>query len=215
MANPEPAPAPPPKPVALRKGTLASIVGIVAAGLLFSVVPREESGRIVAPTISADGTATLRPVSGRQYLNAYLDIAGVATACDGLTRGVHLGYHYTETQCAAMLERELVRTATAVMACTPLDTARQPYQITAVVSFAYNVGTTGWCTSTAARRFATRQYVPMCDALLMWNKARVKGVLRVVSGLDKRRHREREYCLTGLLPDHTPTNLSARLERYQ
>lgn len=207
-----------PRVAAPKPGTLAAVIGIAAAGMLLTLVPKEESGRTVNVSIADDGSATVRQVAGKQYLTAYLDIAGVRTACDGLTRyqgkPIAKGQRFTEAQCASMLEAELVTHATAVMKCTPFDKERQPFQIVAAVSFAYNVGAGGWCGSTAAKRAKAGNIAGMCDALLPWNKARVGGVLRPVTGLTRRRQRERQYCLTGTAPSFTPANLAARLRPY-
>jgi lysozyme len=188
------------RPATPKAGTLAAIVGIAAATALFTLTPEEESGRKVDVTIAEDGTATIRHVAGKQYLRAYLDIAGVATACDGITPGVRMGQSYTEAQCTAMLEQQLVIHATGVMRCTPaFDRARHPNQIVAATLLAYNIGVGGYCGSTVARRFNTGNFRGACDAFLMWNKARVNGVLRPVAGLTRRRERERAICLRELV----------------
>jgi lysozyme len=188
-------PRPSPKP-----GTLAAIVGMAAAALLFTAIPKEESGRTVAVEVAPDGAATIHNLSGKQYLQAYLDIAKVPTACDGITKGVKIGQTYTEAQCTVLLERELVEHATAVMRCTPgLDPATEGPEIAAAVSLAYNIGAAGYCGSTAARRFNAGQNQAACDAFLSWDKARVAGVLRPVAGLSARRKRERALCLEGAL----------------
>lgn len=202
---------------ALKAGSLASIVGIPAAAMLLSVVPLEESGRTVQVDIARDGSATVQHLSGRQYLTAYLDIAGVPTACDGLTRyqgkPIRKGMRFTEAQCASMLEKELAAHGKIVMACTRWDKDRQPHQIFASVSMNYNTG--GWCGSTAAKRVAAGKIAEGCDALLMWNKSTVNGRKIAVTGLTRRRHREREYCLTGVAPGATSANLPQRLEPWK
>ena len=203
--------------IALKAGSLAAIVGIPAAAMLLSIVPQEESGRVVQVEIARDGAATVKHVSGRQYLDAYLDIAGVATACDGLTRykgrPIRKGMRFTEAQCALMLEEELAVHGKIVMACTRWDKDRQPHQIFASVSMNYNTG--GWCGSTAAKRVAVGKIAEGCNALLMWNKATVNGVKRPVTGLTRRRHRELEYCVTGVVPGATPANLAKRLAPWK
>lgn len=181
------------------KGTLAALVGTIAASMLFTLVPSEESGRTVEAKVSTNGAVTIRHLSGPQYLRAYRDIAGIATACDGITKGVRMGQAYSETQCIAMLERELLEHARGVMACTPpLADAGRDNQRAAAVLLAYNIGVAGWCGSTAARRFNARQWRAGCEAFLLWDKARVNGVLRQVRGLSARRQRERAICLRGL-----------------
>lgn len=189
-----------PKPVtALKKGSLASIIGIAAAALVMKSVPEDESGRHVNVTIAQDGAAKVTHIRGPQYLRAYLDIAGIPTACDGITKGVKMGQVYTEAQCAMMLERELVIHAQGVMNCTPgLKPERRAPQRAAAVSLAYNIGVGGYCKSTAARRFNAGDIRGGCEAFVAWNKARVGRVLRPVQGLTNRRARERAMCLTGL-----------------
>lgn len=182
----------------LIKGTLASVVGLAAAIGLLTHTPAEESGRTVAVKMSGTGEATVRHVAGKQYLRPYLDIAGVATACDGITRGIKLGQAYTEAQCAAMLERELVIHAQGVMDCTPsLGQPGRDAQRVAAVLLTYNIGVANWCGSTARRRFEAGDIRGGCEAFALWNKARVGGVLREVKGLTARRKRERAICLAG------------------
>jgi lysozyme len=186
-------PAPPPGGPGPK--TLAGVIGTIAAGLLFVAIPAEESGRKVEATIQPNGEAKLRHISGPQYLRAYLDMVGVPTACDGITRGVRRGQVYTETQCTALLERELVTHAEGVMKCTPgLSGPGRDRQRYAAVSLAYNVGIGAYCHSTVRRRFDAGDYRGGCNALLMWNRA--GG--RPVRGLTLRRQRERAVCLQGL-----------------
>jgi lysozyme len=181
------------------KARLAALVGIPAAVALLTLIPEEESGRKVAVKIAPNGEATVRHVSGKQYLEAYLDIAKVPTACDGITRGVRMGQTYTEDQCAALLEQELVIHTKGVLNCTPgLNAAKRDNQRVAAISFAYNVGVQAYCGSSVARRFNAGNWRGGCDALLMWDKARVGGTLRPVKGLTRRREKERQICLRGL-----------------
>lgn len=191
---------PPPAPSRLRKGTLAALVGIATAAMLFRAVPAEESGRKVEVGFQVDGTATVQHVSGPQYLKAYLDLAGIPTACDGLTKGVRMGQTYTEAQCAAMLETALVEHAAGVMRCTPgLSTTipRRDNVRFAAISMAYNIGVGAWCGSTARKLVDAGKIGPACDAFLRWDKARLHrgDALRPVRGLTLRRQRERAACL--------------------
>lgn len=204
MSAKQPAPKATPK---ARAGTLAAIVGFGAAAILLTEVPKDESGRKVDVTIASDGTATVRHVSGREYLRAYLDVAGIPTACDGIIRvngrPVRIGDVFTSDQCAGLLEKELVKHAAGVMRCTPAFRNHPNIEaiaptVAATVSFTYNVGKAGYCGSTAARRFNAGNWRGACDAFLMWNKARVNGVLQPVRGLTLRRQRERDLCLRGV-----------------
>lgn len=204
---------PQPKPNSKAKpATLVGVVGLACASLLYVAIPREESGRKVEAKIEAStGKVEIRHISGKQYLRSYLDIVGVGTACDGLTRDefgrpIRLGMRFTEAQCAAMLERALVAHAQGVMALTPglalaLEGRPGAYpQLAgarfAAVSLAYNVGLGNYAKSTVRVRFNQHRYIEGCAALLAWDKA--GG--RVNNGLKGRRERERFTCLTGRLP---------------
>lgn len=176
------------------KKTLAGIIGSIAgAVILFTVTPEFESGRKVEATVAADGIATVRHISGPQYLRAYLDIVKVPTACDGITNGVRMGQTYTPAQCTALLEHELIVHAEGVIACVPALYGRGQ-QAAAAVSLAYNIGVGGFCRSTAARHFRAGRWREGCNAFLMWNRAGGK----VVRGLTLRRQRERDICVVGL-----------------
>ncbi len=194
----------PPLPNNVKAG-LAAIVGSGVAMALGMAIPSEESGRKVEPSITADGTLHIRHISGRQYLRAYLDTVKVATICDGLTsyrgRKVTLKDHFTEEQCATMLEEELIVHAKGVMSCSPglaltmgLDELRREGPRFAAVSLAYNIGIKGYCTSTARARFNAKDYPGGCTALTWFNKAGGK----VNRGLVARRKREANVCRKGL-----------------
>ncbi|MDZ4307542.1 lysozyme [Allopontixanthobacter sp.] len=215
--KPLPPPAPPPGSSG-RDGIAAALVGLVgvtAAAALMVLVPEEESGRRVEAQVSERGDATLRHVSGRQYLETYIDIAGVPTACDGITRGIQPGQSFTEARCTALLIREIEIHARGALACAPsLARPGRDYQRVAAISLTFNIGVGGFCGSSARRLFEAGNISAACDRFLPWSKARVNGVLREVRGLTRRRHREREYCRTGL-PGYTPASLPARLEKWK
>lgn len=186
--------------------TLAAVVGAGVATALAPFIAKEESGRTIEATLNPDTSLATRHVSGKQYLTTYLDMVGVATVCDGITtyngRPLQRGMRFTERQCAAMLEEELVKHATGVMRCTPglalaqtdaVERLRQGPRF-AAVSLAYNVGVSGYCRSTAAKRFNRGDFSGGCEALTWWNKA--GG--RVVQGLVARRTREARVCREGL-----------------
>jgi lysozyme len=182
----------------LPKKTLAGVVGAAVAAMLFTSIPAEESGRVVDAKIDQTGAAQIRHVSGPQYLRAYLDVVGVPTACDGITKGVTIGQRYSEAECTALLEDELVSHAEGVKVCAPQlwDQGREHPRF-AAVSLAYNIGVSAFCSSTAAARFRARRWRPGCDAIVMWNKGTKNGRKVVLPGLINRRARERAACLKG------------------
>lgn len=159
------------KPV--PKKTLASIIGVVAAGVLYVSIPEDE---------------------GTRY-KAYRDIVGVWTICQGDTKDVRPGQVATKAECQARLERQLIAHAEPVMQCTPeLRKKGRDYQRAAAVSLAYNIGVNAYCRSTVDRRFDAGNIRGACDAFLMWVKAGGK----TVRGLVLRRQRERAICLRGI-----------------
>lgn len=177
---------------------LAALLGSsIAAAMLLVAIPEDESGRKVEAKVLVDGSIQTRHVKGRQYLKGYLDIVGVGTICDGITRingrPVTVKDTATEQQCALLLEQELFNHAAGVLRCTPSLYGRTN-QVFAATSLAYNVGVAGYCRSTVDRRFDAGQWRAGCDAFLMWNKA--GG--REVRGLTLRRQRERAICVRGL-----------------
>jgi lysozyme len=178
-----------------KKGSLLAIVGMASATALLTLIPSEESGRKVAVAIAPSGQATITHLSGPQYLRAYLDAVGVATACDGLTgKDIKLASRFTEAQCSIMLEARLAETASHVMACTPglaLTVPRRDNLRTAMVSLAYNVGWPAYCRSSIPAKVNTGRIRAACDTLPDFNKA--GG--RMLAGLTTRRGRERTLCL--------------------
>ena len=212
MWNPFKRPPQPPaiQPMAklqrITPGTLAALVGIPVAIALGVFIPQEESGRRTEASVNADGALVVKHIAGKQYLRAYLDAVGVATACDGLTRWkgkpIRITDQFAEEECGAMLEVALVEHAGPVMKCTPgialsdnpaIEKSREGPRFTAV-SLGYNVGTGAYCQSTAARRFNAGNYAGGCDAATWW----VRGGKRVLPGLVKRRTLENNVCLNGL-----------------
>lgn len=74
------------------------------------------------------------------------------------------------------------------------------YQFDALVSFIYNVGFTNFKKSTLLKKVKDNPLNPLIvNSFLMWNKARVKGVLTVLPGLTRRRMSEAHLFLTGEL----------------
>jgi lysozyme len=176
------------------KKTLAGVIGsVAAAAALFVLVPKEESGRQVKATVNADQTVTVQHVAGKQYLDAYLDIVKVPTACDGITKGVKMGMRFTPAQCNDLLEEELVAHAEPIIRCVPGLKGRTNQAI-AAVSLSYNIGTAGVCKSSIAKLWNAGQWRAGCERFPLFNKA--GG--RVIKGLVNRRARERAICIQGL-----------------
>lgn len=146
--------------------TLASVVGVSAAALLLTWVPRFEG-------IS---------------LKTYRDPIGVLTYCTGETQGAVWGATYTPQQCRGKLSASLLTTADGVDGC--ITAPLTDYQRAAAISFAYNEGVARFCGSTIARRFNEHDYAGACAEFSRW----VYAGGRVLPGLVNRRRIERQIC---------------------
>lgn len=67
----------------------------------------------------------------------------------------------------------------------------------ALVSFGFNCGTGVYSTSTACKALNDGDIDGFCDGLMMWNKAKVNGIMKVVPGLTARRRAECQLFLSG------------------
>ena len=117
----------------------------------------------------------------------YLDFGGVPTACAGVTKGIDFSRIYTPEECSAMNATQIQIHAQEVLACVKRDVT-QDEQV-ALVSLAYNAGSSAICKSTLMRKLnANDSY---CDEYLRWNLVNGKPV----RGLTNRRTAERALCL--------------------
>lgn len=158
--------------------------------------PKKVGGGTFVALVGAATVAIATPLvmqwEGTKYVG-YRDIVGIATKCTGDTYDVVVGKIYTKAECDASLERQLIAHAKPVLTCTPV-LRDKPEQLSAAISLAYNIGPSGYCRSSVARRFNAGDFRGACDAFLMWNKA--GG--RPITGLTNRRKAERAVCLKGL-----------------
>jgi lysozyme len=155
----------------MKRKTLAGVVGAGACALLLAIVPQHEGKRNVG----------------------YLDPVGIATKCMGDTSNVVVGKVYTDAECLASMERQLIAHGEGVLRCTPGLNGRD-HQLAAAVSLAYNIGVQRYCTSTVAKRFRAGDLKGGCAAIPLYNKAGGK----VLPGLVRRRAAERALCEKGL-----------------
>lgn len=159
--------------------------------------PSSGKGRAIA-VIGAGALALAAPLiaswEGKRN-DPYLDIVRVPTVCYGDTRNVTMGKRVSDAECTDRLYRQIADHAEPIVQCVPAlrDRNRQA-QLAASVSLAYNIGTTGFCRSTAARRFNAGNWVGGCSAFYSWRYAAGKEV----RGLANRRRDEIRLCLTGL-----------------
>lgn len=131
-------------------------------------------------------------------LVAYRDVVGVPTICQGLTENVKMGDVATQAECDQRFAEELTKFEKGVSSCIG-SWAQLPVKTKiSIVSWAYNVGIHGACTSTAAKRFNAGDFSGGCAAMKWWDKGRVNGKLIRINGLAKRREAEYRLCLEEL-----------------
>lgn len=128
-------------------------------------------------------------VEGRKY-EAYKDVAGVWTVCDGHTgRDIVLGKKYTDRECDQLLWKDLQPAKKAVdsLVKVPLN----EYQRAALYSFVFNVGSDAFAKSTLLRKLNRGDQEGACEEMRRWVYA---GGMRW-KGLQNRREMERSLCL--------------------
>uniref|UniRef100_E6VL46 Lysozyme n=1 Tax=Rhodopseudomonas palustris (strain DX-1) TaxID=652103 RepID=E6VL46_RHOPX len=128
---------------------------------------------------------------------------GIPTVCFGETEGVKIGDRYTKEQCEQMLANKLPRYLYEIDRCIKAPVSNRTRA--AYLSFAYNVGSGGFCRSTALKRLNAGRDAEACEAMRPWNKA--GGKFR--QGLANRREKEIKMCLAGLKDPKTTLGASS------
>lgn len=134
-------------------------------------------------------------------LQGYLDPAGIPTKCVGDTNNVIVGKAYTETECLESLEEQILKHAAPVLECTP-QLKNQIFQLSAAISFAYNIGVSAYCKSDAANYFRKYDFANGCRSINTSDSGKLQWVSskgKVLPGLVKRRAAERQLCEVGLI----------------
>lgn len=133
----------------------------------------------------------LPDLEGVRY-EPYYDVAGVLTVCYGHTgRDIIPGKKYTEAECRALLEKDLIPFDHSVNRSVKVPASE--YQKAALITFSYNVGVTAFEHSSVLRNLNSGNYRAACDGLRQW----IYAGGRKWKGLMNRREVERELCLWG------------------
>lgn len=113
---------------------------------------------------------------GRKY-KPYRDSAGVLTVCAGITGpAVVAGRTYTPAECTR-LETDYVNAMLQHMGrCVRGE--YQFHEVKAWGHFAYNVGNSAFCSSTAARRLNAGERAAACDEIWKWRFVTIDGAKR-------------------------------------
>ena len=123
-------------------------------------------------------------------LKAYKDGGGVWTIGWGHTKGVKENDTCTQEQADNWLQEESNEVAFGILSVTQVPLSEN--QLTALVSFVYNVGLTAYINSTLLKMLNQSNYQGAADQLLRWCKDNGKEV----KGLLNRRKDERELFLS-------------------
>lgn len=137
---------------------------------------------------NANGLRLIKSFEGLR-LNAYQDAVGVWTIGYGTTRNVRPGQTITKAQAENFVKEDLVRFEKAVN--DSVQVRINDNQFSALVSFAYNVGSGALRSSTLLKKLNRNDINGAGDEFLRWNKA--GG--RVLAGLTRRRRAERALFL--------------------
>ena len=122
----------------------------------------------------------------------YQDVIGVWTVCYGHAgKDVMLGKTYTESECRALLNKDLNNVARQIdpYILKPIPETMRG----ALYSFVYNVGAGNFKTSTLLRKINQGDQKGACDQLRRWTYAAGK----LGKALETRREMQREVCMWG------------------
>ena len=129
-------------------------------------------------------------------LAAYLCPAGVATIGYGHTKGVKMGARLASKVYANILLDEDLESYAAEVEKSLAATLVSQHEFDAMCSLAFNVGVTGFSSSSVLRQHKAGNKEGAARAFMMWDKATIGGVLQSVSGLTRRRAAEAGLYLT-------------------
>lgn len=149
------------------------------------------TGRVVAlcaTGVLALAAGIIKPWEGYEP-KPYRDIVGVLTVCYGHTGGVEQRT-YTRAECDALLQSDMGKHWAGVSRC--IVAPIKDNEAAAVLSLAFNVGTSAVCRSTLVKKInAGAPPVEFCRELFKW----VYAGGRKVRGLERRRAAEYKLCM--------------------
>lgn len=143
----------------------------------------------------AAGAAALAMVAGFEGFSSasYQDEAGVWTNGHGTTQGVTKDTPpVTRAEAAEALKVDMAKFQERIDACFTRPVG--PNASGAFSSLAYNIGPGAFCGSSAVRHWNAGRFAEACNAILLWNKIRIRGVLTYSRGLANRRAQEAALC---------------------
>lgn len=147
--------------------------------------------------ISENGINLLIEFEGFEA-NAYRDIAGKVTIGYGHTGpSAVMGATITQEEGERLLRLDLYERENGLNDwCQEHQVTLNQNEFDGLVSFIFNVGLGAFKRSSVARYLREGKRYAAAAALMDWNKATIKGQLRPVAGLTRRRASERALILT-------------------
>lgn len=149
-------------------------------------------GRVQVAMLSLSAAALVGIAVHEGYSDrAYTPVPGdVPTIGFGDTQGVKLGDRTDPVRALIKLNQHAEAFQRDLRGCIG-DVPMYQYEWDAIVSWAYNVGTTAACKSTLVRKLQAGDYPGACRELLRWDKFQGKPL----PGLTKRRQDEFSTCM--------------------
>lgn len=142
-----------------------------------------------ALSLSAAGLVGIAGYEGYSD-EAYIPVPGdVPTIGYGSTEGVQMGDTITPPKALERLMRDVGVAESAIGRCVKVPLYQHEYD--AFASFAYNIGSEAFCSSTLVKKLNSGDYEGACQELKRW--VYVDG--RRVQGLVKRREAEFRLCM--------------------
>ena len=144
---------------------------------------------VAALSLSAAGLVGIANFEGFSD-KAYIPVAGdVPTVGFGSTEGVKMGDTITVPKAIERLYRDTEKAESAIGRCVKVPLSQGEFD--AFTSFAFNVGTEAFCSSTLVKKLNSGDYEGACQELKRW--IYVDG--RRVQGLVNRREAEYRLCM--------------------
>ena len=144
---------------------------------------------VAALSLSAAGLVSIANLEGFSE-KAYIPIPGdVPTIGFGSTEGVKMGDTITPQKALERLLRDVGVAESAIGRCVKVPLYQHEYD--AFASFAYNIGSEAFCSSTLVKKLNSGDYEGACQELKRW--VYVDG--RRVQGLVNRREAEYRLCM--------------------
>ncbi len=128
---------------------------------------------------------------------AYIDTDGTPVIGYGLSkvdgRKIQLGDRISVTKADAALRKQVLHLQEQIKSMVKVKLNSN--QLSALISFAFNVGIHGVKRSTLLKKLNAGDYVGAANEFPRWNKAHVRGQLVPLAGLTRRREAEKQLFL--------------------